>query len=337
MNKMSVKVIADSISESGVRIITIHARYPRIIHSEVMTHRVFSRNARSSRAVPLKTMLEEIRNDPFVPWHWGKNQSGMQASEECDERVLLENFDFYAEDEYDQPKWHREIIPYNREAAWRTAAMYACDVAEAFMKAGYHKQVANRLLEPFMYIDTLITSTSWENFFHLRDHKDAEPHFQDLARMIKDAIGASTPKLLKVGEWHLPYIVTEATHENDYMTDSAKIYKQFWAGVDVNAFGGTSARDADILDTLKKISVARCARISYKPFDGDASLEKELERYNDLVGSDPLHASPSEHQATPDYYTGEHWAKPQLHGNFTGWKQYRKFLANEFVPDHFNQ
>ena len=83
--QMEVKVIADSISESGKRITTFQLKYPRFIHSEVMTHRVFSRNASSSRAIPVKKMIEQVRNNPAMPIHWGANQSGMQAKNELNE------------------------------------------------------------------------------------------------------------------------------------------------------------------------------------------------------------------------------------------------------------
>jgi hypothetical protein len=182
-------------------------------------------------------------------------------------------------------------------------------VAKRFTDADYHKQIANRLLEPFMYIDTLISSTSWENFFNLRDHEAAEPHFHDLASMIRETMYESKTKILKAGEWHLPYVTDEEKVQYD-------------------------------LETQKKLSVARSARISYTPFDGNGSIEKELERYELLVGSEPLHASPAEHQATPDEWKisiiddskEEVWSKPELHGNFKGWIQYRKTLKNEFVP-----
>lgn len=307
---MSVRIIADSVSEHGPRLVTLHARYPRIIHQEVMTHRVFSRNARSSRAVPVKTMLEEIRNYPFVPWHWGKNQSGMQAGEECNEWIL-DQWDGALGTRKEALASGRHICPIyiSREDAWKKAANQAAEMAERFMDAGYHKQVANRLLEPFSYIDTLISATSWNNFFHLRDHEDAEPHFHDLASLIRKKIDKSTPLLLEPGDWHLPYISPDET-------------------------------DLPI-DIQLKLSVARCARISYTPFDGNASIERELERYELLVGSEPLHASPTEHQAKADHPTRISYSETsddfvfenhRLSGNFDpGWIQYRKTLDKEFI------
>ena len=283
-------------------LVTIRLRYPRIIHGEIMTHRVFSRNARSSRAVPVKTMLNEVRTVPFVPWHWGANQSGMQAGMEWNAPVVIPS---------DEDKPNTDLI-FAREEVWLFARDRAVDAASAMMEAGYHKQIPNRLLEPFSWIDTLITSNQWENFLWLRDHKDAEPHLQDLARLVRQALDEMEVQELASGYWHTPYIKPE--EYRDAPGDTFEEQVQF----------------------LCKISAARCARISYKPFDGDASYERELERYNMLVNSDRVHASPTEHQATPDILSplprgrsGFSWHHPELHGNLKGWIQARKLIPNE--------
>lgn len=285
MTTISATIVLDSYSNQyDTRLTTIHLRYPRFIHSELMTHRVLSRNARSSRAVPVKKMIEEIRNDPVIPLYWHKNIPGMQGHEDCDEKIQIW-----------KPTEHYGFIPrlMTREEAWLFARDRTLEVAEAFDKAGYHKQVVNRLLEPFMHIDTLVSSTNWGNFFFLRDHKDAEPHFKDLAVAVKEAMGKSEPRIFHdYRTWHLPYITQE----------EKEIYD---------------------LETLKKISSARCARISYVPFDGNGSVEKELERYSKLA-SIPLHASPMEHVAHPTH-DKRYW------GNFEYWGQFRKYHPNECV------
>lgn len=305
--QMQAEVILASASSEGAKpIYTIRLRYPRIIHGEIMTHRVFSRNARSSRAVPVKTMLNEVRNTPFIPWHWGKNQKGMQAAEECNEDVV--------------PSHWLGNGGLSREEAWLHARDTAAEIAEAYMEAGYHKQIPNRLLEPFSWIDTLITANEWDNFLWLREHEDAEPHLKDLAPLVHQAIDAADVKTLEPGNWHLPYITDE---------DWAWAYKHYLDDTDY------------IIEFLCRISAARCARISYKPFDGDASYKREMERYYSLVSADRVHASPLEHQATPDR-TGhwensghfvsdpeDDWAQPELHGNLPGWVQYRKTVPNE--------
>lgn len=331
--QMQVEIILASRSpEPNAPVIyTIRLRYPRILHGEIMTHRVFSRNARSSRAVPVRTMLLETTSIPFIPWHWGANQKGMQATEECNETIV----------------WHtpaggvwREAT---REQAWLEARDKAVEIAENFMNAGYHKQNVNRLLEPFSWIDTLITSTDWDNFLWLRDHKDAEPHLQDLARLVKKAINNAVVQDLSIGEWHLPYIT---------MDDRLWAYGEFGghAGVMNEVLGAMNK----VLGALRKISSARCARISYKPFDGDATYERELERYDQLVTSERVHASPLEHQACPDNAStyrkqvkvfesreprldrwetvseGNSFANEDLSGNLGGgWIQARKLVPNE--------
>lgn len=302
--EMQVEVILASKTNTGAPpIYTIRMRYPRIIHGEIMTHRVFSRNARSSRAVPVQTMLNEVREKPFVPWHWGKNQKGMQADEECFSSVDM--------------SFRDDCAPYStdRENAWLYARNCAVDTAQALMEAGYHKQIPNRLLEPFSWIDTLITSTDWSNFLWLRDHKDAEPHLQDLARLVRQAINKAEYQELEKGEWHLPYITS-----NDKIMNSV-------AG---ETKGHVTTYHPN-LNALLKISAARCARISYKPFNGDASYESELARYDLLVKSDRVHASPLEHQAMPDekWEQAPGWKSEELHGNLTGWIQNRKLIPNE--------
>lgn len=310
--EMEVEVIRASKTNTGAPpIFTLRMRYPRIIHAEIMTHRVFSRNARSSRAVPVKTMLMETTTIPFIPWHWGANQKGMQAGAECNEIVEIGR-------EYDG-----SIMPYSREEAWLEVRDRALEVAKGMMEAGYHKQIPNRLLEPFMWIDTLITSTQWSNFLWLRDHEAAEPHLRDLARVVTVALAGAKIQTLKPGEWHLPYFNEADWEEAKFQAESFPM----------------------------KISAARSARISYAPFDGDASYERELERYNSLVSSDRVHASPLEHQATPDemvtasidLFEDENetltpsetldaqrvYKHKQKHGNLTGWIQFRKTVPNE--------
>lgn len=274
--KATAIVIADSISDQGIRLTTFQLRYWRAIHSEVMTHRTFSRNAGSSRARPVKAIIEQVRTNPYGPIHWGENQAGMQASKEIDPSKIS-----------------------RAKFAWLMAAKAAADHAEGMMNMGLHKQVVNRILEPFTYIDVVVTATDYDNFFALRLHPDAQPEIQQLAQAMKEALDASAPKLLNHGEWHLPYIQDEE-------------------------------RDLQDLDTLKKISAARCARVSYKTFDGNVSTwGQDIELYDKLMGGDIKHSSPTEHQATPDKYQVYKWDCPQYHGNFTGWIQYRKTLYGE--------
>ncbi len=274
---IEVKVIEDSISEAGDRLTTLQLKYQRMIHSEFMTHRVFSRNASSSRAIPVKKMIAQVWNDPAMPVHWGKNQAGMQAYGElyglkCKTAIGL----------------------------WKLAAKGACVIAWGMTKVGLHKQVANRILEPFQYIHVVVTATEWTNFFALRDHEAAAPEIRNLAREMKWQIEGSFPRRLRRGEWHLPYVTSE---------------------------------EAWVLGTIiaSKVSAARCARVSYLKHDGEkSSVTEDLDLYQRLVGSMPIHASPVEHQATPDTPDGNHWEHPELHGNFKGWIQNRKMVESDF-------
>lgn len=262
----NVKVILKSKNAStGDILTTVALRYWRPIHAELMTHRAFSRNAGSSRAIPVKTMLAQVWNDPAGPIHWGANQSGMQAGSELQ-------------------GWRKKAAQF----LWRTAGKAACVFAWTFMKVGLHKQVANRLLEPWQYINVLVSATDWDNFFNLRCHPDAQPEMQELACAIRDAIEDEPAMILTAGQWHLPYIDMEEAQTLS-------------------------------LQEQKEVSAARCARVSYAPFDGNAAIEKERSRYALLVGSKPIHASPTEHQA-------QALKKSVRMANFAGWMQLRTFI-----------
>lgn len=278
VHPFEVTIVEDSIASTGIRLITFHLCYWRPIHSEVMTHRKFSRNARSSRAVPNRVLLREHIFEPLV---WGANNPGMQSHSEL-------------------TGWRKWLA----RTTWRTLARITRVGVRIMNFAGLHKQWSNRPLEWFGFIDVLITSTDWANWFALRDHAAAQPEIRHLAQQMKRAMDVSNPTLLKSGEWHLPYVTPRERAEM-------------------------------ALEDQIKLSVARCARISYTPFDGEGNLIAELRRYRRLIVDSPVHASPAEHQATPDErlrFEGEHmWAHPSEHGNLTGWRQYRKLLPNEWV------
>lgn len=300
-------VIADSVNAQGRRLTTFQLRYPRFIHAEFMTHRHFSRNASSSRAIPVEKQIAMLIEDTAMPVHWGKNQSGMQADGEHDAPVIFG-------DGSDNSCQSQSTI----QGAWEIARDNAVEVAQAMLNAGYHKQVVNRILEPFSHITVVCTSSQYENFFALRRHPDAQPEIKVLADAMFEAMEASSPAQLSVGEWHLPY-VTQA--ERGYVTSVENTQH---------------APVPTTLDDLIKASVARCARVSYLTHDGQSpSLEKDMALYTRLVGSVPLHASPAEHQATPDSVIWDaaelkSWENHHLHGNFSGgWCQYRKMLPNE--------
>ena len=277
------KIIADSVSGDGVRLTTFQLRFHRFILPEFNTHRSFSRNFSSSRAIPVAKIIEQVRFDPAIPVHWGKNQPGMQAKEELTGPAL-------------------DIC----KKYWEIAAKNAADTAAEMHDLGLHKQVVNRILEPFQWVSGVVTATEWDNFFELRAHPDAQPEIQALAYLMQEKMEASPPREMKRGDWHLPYV---QPHEfADY---------------------------GDDVELLKKVSAARCCRVSYMKHDGThANIEEDLALCNRLVGSRPLHASPFEHQATPDQWNvqrggGFGWDYPHLHGNFNGWIQHRKEVELE--------
>ncbi|SCW95907.1 FAD-dependent thymidylate synthase [Ancylobacter rudongensis] len=286
---------------------TLLLRYPRFIHAEFMTHRVMTRNAASSRAIPIKKLIQDVVDNPVVPLFWGKNQPGMQAGEECTSEVGVRNVHLDYDEENTFGRTHDLV---SREAAWLEARAHAVEAAQAFADAGYHKQIVNRLLEPFAHITVLVSSTEWENFLELRDDPAAEPHIQVLAREIRKCLeDESTIQDLKPGEWHLPFITPEelASTKRGSPTDPL-----MFPGHDVI-----------------QLSAARCASTSFKTVDGfDMTFEKAEEIFDKLVTSKPIHASPFEHVAEADafYADKSRWATPQQHGNFVGFRQYRHML-----------
>ncbi len=179
---ISAKIIADSISPLGNRLTTMELIMPRIILAEFNTHRMFSRNAASSRAIPFEKVVKAVETDPFIPIAWQKHHKGMQGAE-------------YIKSE---DAW-RPI------SEWLIARDLAVAGAKALHAAGVTKQLCNRLLEPFMWVKIIVTATDWDNFFKLRKHKDAEIHMQELANNMFEVLTLSTPEELYFGSWHTPY------------------------------------------------------------------------------------------------------------------------------------
>lgn len=317
MSNISAKVIADSVSAvNGKRITTYELEYPRFIHSEFMTHRMISKNAASSRAIPVKAMLENIVANPAMPSHWGKNQPGMQASEEC-------NAVFKWEIEFGR---HGGISgEYTREEYWMLAAESAIKFANRFAEAGYHKQIVNRITEPFQMIKVVATATEWDNFFWLRKHADAQPEIRILAEKMWEARTASKPEVLQPGEWHTPYVTHMRRTDSDGKPTGSLLY-----GID----DGIGSFDAIGLEHALKVSSSMCAQVSYRK--ADDTLEKALMVYDRLVESKPVHASPFEHSATPmcpdvsweDGVTAEHKILGKMSGNLAGWIQYRQLIED---------
>lgn len=275
---IKAEIIADSIAPSKKRITTFSLTYPRFIHSEFMTHRVFSRNASSSRAIPFKKQVEYLKQDLAYPEIFTYNQKGMQG----EVKVTSED------DRKARTIWYAAC-----QNAINSAEILGLPKDEGGLNI--HKQHCNRLLEPFLHINVLCTATTFDNFFGLRYHKDAQPEIKVLAKKMFTEYNSSNPETLRLGEWHLPYI-----NEED-------------------------KRNLRFEEQIKK-SVACCARVSYKTFDGKEPSQESCERiYDKLLGSSPIHASPAEHQAMA-------LGDPNCQsGNLTGWMQYRKTLEGENI------
>lgn len=285
---ISVKIVADSITDGGDRLTTAVFCHPRANHADFMTHRWFSRNASSSRAIPASKVRELVSKKPYIPQHWGANQKGMQAYSEISDEAKQKALEW----------WKRGL---DHAIAHHTEG-------EAL---GLHKQVVNRYIEPYAFIEVLVSGTQegWANFGWLRNHHAADIPMQMLASAAWEAYSTSMPEYIPPGGWHLPYI---SAQEKAEITSS----------------------------DLVKISTGRCARISYLTHEGVRDISEDIGLHDRLVvrsshpsttairteGADPIHASPAEH---PAMATGD----GSTYGNFRGWKQYRKFIAGEAGPN----
>lgn len=311
-------------------LVSFQLRYPRFIHAEFMTHRALSRNASSSRAVPTRVLLHEVRSRELraQPRFWGKNQSGMQAYEEMDSFNISKGVQ-----------------------AWEQAADAAADYAEILDNLGFHKQIVNRILEPFTHINGVASATEWDNFFGLRLHKAAMPEMRMLAEaMWKEYNEACEKRLQKLTyeQWHTPFVeqfnITTPEEEADARA------------IEIAAQGSFGGQNYDATDIALMVSVARCARTSYTSYKTArrSTVQEDYELYINTLhlplpwtltpSLEPLHASPAEHQGMPDKRIddkqfldcgadGWHadWERYPEHGNFKGFVQFRKTLPGEAI------
>lgn len=274
-NQPSARVLAHSVNAVGSELITFEITCHRWILAEINTHRMLSRNFRSSRAVPFKKLCEEVRTNPAMPIMWGRNKPGMQSVELMNDK--------------DTDTARR---------AWLRAVDHAVYEAEEMDFAGLHKQWINRILEPYLFVHGVISGTEWANFYARRRAADAQPEFKALADALWQVHNASLPRLLKEGEWHLPYCTPSDVVDCGY-------------------------------DGARKLSVARVARVSYKPHTGeDTNLVAEFGRHDKLLADG--HMSPFEHQATPYL---EHY-NASLSNFDSSWTQYRKKIPGENITEY---
>lgn len=192
--RISATIIADSVNgKTGDRLTTFLLVFPRIVLAEFNTYRKFSRNSASSRAIPFKTMLKNVQEDPFIPIKWMKDHSGMQGTEYFGTERIQVN-------DEEGGTLLIDWLEYN----WLKARDYAVQQAKFLSNNGLTKQFCNRLLEPFLWHTVIVTASDYENFFALRANEGAEIHIQDLAEKMLVEYNNSTPKVLQEGEWHIP-------------------------------------------------------------------------------------------------------------------------------------
>ena len=359
---ISAEILADSKNQFGDRLTTFKVTFPRIILAELNTHRMFSRNSASSRAIPFEKMVESVEKNPFIPIAWQKDHKGMQGSEYITDSDIIQ-----------QCEWD-----------WLQARDFAIQQAESLSRSlDVTKQLCNRLLEPFMWHTVIITSSAegLENFFNLRcpqygmnhihkpegfpnsstveyfrSKKDllkrlemfftiqeviskineidwlnlnkgqSEIHMMALAEAMWDAYNEGKPKALKEGDWHIPF------GDNINYGDLSKV------AVKLDTSNGK------VYNLPVMIAVARCARVSYTTFGEDKidNYEADIKLYDRLLQSG--HMSPMEHVARAmtdeeyqSFYRGEganeeHMGREENRGwclNFKGFIQQRYLIEHE--------
>jgi hypothetical protein len=317
-------VIAHSKSSvTGKEIITFELEFPRPILAEFNTHNALSKNASSSRAIPVPTMLKQVRENPAFLARYGAANTGMQDKGPHNGLIDIEGIDDWL----------------TAEEAWVNAAKDAAYHAEAFHNAGYAKQVCNRLIEPFQMMKVVMTATELNNFKWLRRHDAADPTIDVLCQKVITAQEASTPVILQPGWWHVPYY-------NEGYWIPASTARTTDGPVVVDKFGHS-------LEHALIISSSCSAQVSYRKLDDTIEKARGVVARLNLQGEEPdqpVHASPLEHQCTPFEYPDYEsmligrferdlvdWEEGVTHvdrdgqlgsGNMKGWKQHRQLVPN---------
>ena len=263
---ITAEIIADSINEQGDRITSFVVTCPRIVLAEFNTHRMLSRNSASSRAIPFETMVEKVLDNPFIPIKWQEDHKGMQGNKYLTGRMV--------------------DLADGRWLAARDAAVQQAQYLNR--NIGVTKQFCNRLLEPFLYHTIIVTASDWENFFALRAHEAAEIHIQNLAYKMLESYNNSTPKLLKAGEWHIPF-GDKLDHER--VLEAGKKFAPPYSDPENQDPNEMMAIAYD--EALIRIATARCARVSYLNYEGGDDYEKDIKLHDRL--SSMGHWSPFEH------------------------------------------
>lgn len=298
----SAKIIADSLNPfTGDRVTTMEVVIHRFVLAEFNTHRVFSRNSASSRAIPVSKQLARVVEDPAWPVSWPCEQPGMQGGDELEGLDLDSAQGLFLDA-------HRAVVGVIQDYLIPLAQQYP-DLEERKAHT-LHKSLINRLIEPWMWHPIVVTSTEWENFFHQRATRFsplAQPEIRATADAMLDALEASTPvvlsaeRALSMDGWHLPYVTTDEHGE-------------------IEDFAGETS--ADPLFVACAASTARCARVATLNHDGVRSLVSDMKLFKTLVTASPMHASPLEHPCFPALDSD-----PFHLGNLDGFHQLRHTLG----------
>ena len=181
-----VKIIADSMAPCRARLTTFELELPKFVLADLNTHRALSRCTSSARSMPTIKLIAKVWRDPVIPVAWGRNQPGMTAGGEL-------------------TGWRR----FAARRLWLACRVPVLGIAYLLVKLGLHKQLAGRLVEPWLFVTTVLSGTEWANFFGLRCQPNAQPELQHIAYRMREELRLSTPAALKAGEWHLPYVTDE--------------------------------------------------------------------------------------------------------------------------------
>lgn len=287
----TAKIIADSISESGIRITTMELEFERFLLAQFNTHRQFSRSAQSSRAVPVQKMIDAILSDTHIQ-KFMANEGGMQSTKKL-------SFD-------DNNRAHK---------IWGNARQQMIGAVQNLAEINVHKQFANRLLEPFSTVKVVVTATEWENFFALRLHHAAQPEMQELAQAMKTAIDESIPEMI-IGSWHLPYVDYD-TIDLKGLTDCGDEALELCKLISAARCARVSYlnHDNSTPDIEKDLELAQrlLADKHLSPFEHQAR-PMEKQEFNPL-------GEWWNHGATHYTKDGFQWS-----GNFRGWIQHRQLV-----------
>jgi hypothetical protein len=315
------KIIADSITDDGHRLVTVEAGCWRPVLAEQNTHRVLSRNSASMRAIPVQKILDRFRDDPMLPAEWGAERPGMQQGPPLEGLALAEAHILWG-----------DLHDYTAERIQRYLDENPLKDADGNDIEGatrLHKGLLNRWMEVGLQQVQIITGTQWDGYFWQRCHAAADKNIRLMAEAIQEAVAKSEPTLLPKDWWHLPYFGASGGFEDDW--DRLKE----WCVANVDGIeeweGYYEARK-----WAKKVSAGRCARVSLLNQDGRRDIENDLLLYDRLAdrSDDPVnppHASPLEHVATPWPYNQQYVLLPNNKsmgplprlGNFVGWRQMR--------------